>query len=262
MASLLSILLYSIAWACSLVSLVQRNSLSKANWLLPMVGAGVICHSLAAYHSIVGEDGLQLGIFKVTSLFFLVINLLALVSSLRTPLHNLFLLLLPPSIGGLALAEVFDTPITDGQALSPGMVSHILLSILAYSLLAMATVQALLLGYQQKQLRTKQFHGVMGIMPPLQTMERLLFDMVWAGFGLLTLSIITGVLFISDILAQQLSHKTLFSLLSWLVYGILLGGHQMYGWRGPAAVKWVIGGFVALVVAYFGSKLVLEVILA
>ena len=102
----------------------------------------------------------------------------------------------------------------------------------------------------------------MGIMPPLQTMEALLFDIVWAGFLFLTLSIITGAIFIEDMLAQKLSHKTVFSILSWLIYAVLLTGHQIQGWRGASAVRWVLGGFAALMLAYFGSKLVIEVILA
>lgn len=101
----------------------------------------------------------------------------------------------------------------------------------------------------------------MGLLPPLQTMEALLFELVWAGMLFLTLSIITGFIFIDDFFAQKLSHKTVFSLLSWGIYATLLTGRHFIGWRGNTAIRWVLGGFTALMLAYFGSKLVLEVIL-
>ena len=261
MTSLLTLGIYGATWAFILGKLSKRQNVGTSAALPYAVAAGLLVHALAIYQSIVQHSGLQLGIFNIASVFFFVMNLLVLLSSLRMPLHNLFLFLMPLSAVSVAISEFFDTPLTLDASLSPGMLSHILLSILAYSLLTLAAIQALLIAYQNKQLREKHFHGVMGIMPPLQTMERLLFDMVWAGFLLLTLSIVTGAIYIEDLLAQQLSHKTVFSLLSWGVYAVLLAGHQVYGWRGPSAVRWVLGGFAALMLAYFGSKFVLEVVL-
>ena len=88
-----------------------------------------------------------------------------------------------------------------------------------------------------------------------------MFELVWAGFILLSLSIATGFIFIDDFMAQKLSHKTFFSIASWVIYAVLLWGRTALGWRGMQAVKWTLGGFSALMLAYFGSKLVLEVIL-
>ena len=104
--------------------------------------------------------------------------------------------------------------------------------------------------------------GVTRLLPPLQTMETLLFEMLWVGQVLLTLSIVTGFLFFEDLFGQRLVHKTVFSLLAWLVYAILLWGRHRNGWRGSQAVRWTLGGFAALMLAYFGTKLVLEFILA
>ncbi|MCB1717000.1 MAG: cytochrome c biogenesis protein CcsA, partial [Candidatus Competibacteraceae bacterium] len=70
-----------------------------------------------------------------------------------------------------------------------------------------------------------------------------------------------GFLFFVDIFAQHLVHKTILSIIAWLLFGILLWGHRRYGWRGPIAVRWTLGGFIVLMLAYFGSKLVLELIL-
>lgn len=261
MASLVSISLYIAAWGYALNALIRKKNIAQTNILLFIVSVGLVAHAVSIYFSLVQPSGLYLGFFKIASLFFFVINFLVLASSFRLPLHNLFILLMPLSILGLIVSEYFDSPLTGGIELTPGLISHILLSILAYSLLTIASVQALLLAYQNKQLKNKHFLGVMGIMPPLQTMEMLLFNIVWGGFLFLTLSIITGAVFIEDIFEQKLSHKTAFSVISWLIYAILLAGHRIYGWRGAAAIRWVLGGFVALMLAYFGSKLVIEVLI-
>jgi len=102
----------------------------------------------------------------------------------------------------------------------------------------------------------------MATLPPLQTMEALLFEMLWAGTVLLGLSIITGLLFFEDLRSQHLIHKMFFSLIALLVYCTLLWGRHFHGWRGKKAIRWTLGGFVALMLAYFGTKLVLELILA
>ncbi len=262
MASYLTIALYAVAWGYLLDALIRKQRPVASATLQAIVAAGLVAHALATYELLVRAEGLALGFFNVATLFFFVINLLVLVSSFRKPLHSLFVFLMPLSIIGLIVGKWVENPAVVEHTLAPGMVMHILLSILAYSLLTIASIQALLLTYQNHQLKAKHFHGVMGIMPPLQTMEALLFDIVWAGFLFLTLSIITGAIFIEDILAQKLSHKTVFSILSWLIYAVLLTGHQIQGWRGASAVRWVLGGFAALMLAYFGSKLVIEVILA
>ena len=142
------------------------------------------------------------------------------------------------------------------------IITHILLSVLAHSLLAIATLQALLLSYQYKKLKTRHPKGLIGILPPLQTMETLMFELVWAGFALLTLSILSGLIYLDNIFAQHLAHKTVFSILAWFIYATLLWGRHSIGWRGIIAIRWVLVGFAALMLAYFGSKIVLEVILA
>jgi len=154
-----------------------------------------------------------------------------------------------------------DTAITK-SALGIPIITHILLSVLAHSLLAIATLQALLLSYQYKKLKTRHPKGLIGILPPLQTMETLMFELVWAGFALLTLSILSGLIYLDNIFAQHLAHKTVFSILAWFIYATLLWGRHSIGWRGIIAIRWMLVGFAALMLAYFGSKIVLEVILA
>lgn len=260
MFSAATILLYAVSWVLILrfVQTRNQNLLPKS---LMVLAVGVTCHGIATYQTIFVDDAYQLGIAKILSLFFFVINTIVLFSALKKPLHNLFLFILPLAQVAIVTGELFQGITKQTNELTPELLGHILLSVLAYSLLTIASVQALLLAYQTKLLRQKHPGGVIGLLPPLQTMEKLLFELIWAGEILLTFSIITGILFINDIFVQQLSHKTVFSILSWLIYAILLAGHYRAGWRGPSAIRWTLVGFAALMLAYFGSKLVLEVIL-
>ena len=95
----------------------------------------------------------------------------------------------------------------------------------------------------------------------LQTMESLMFQMLAIGFTLLTLALVTGILFLEDIFAQHLVYKTFLSIAAWGIFSILLWGRWTFGWRGRKAIRWTLSGFGLLILAYFGSKLVLEIIL-
>ncbi len=241
-----------------LISRTRRQLGSARTWLLPTTAVALLCHAAGGYGSLFTNAGLNLGFFEVGSLIFWVINLLVLISGLRKPLHNLFIFLFPLS----ALALISSLIVPSSSALftniTPGIAGHILLSILAYSLLIIATLQAVLLAYQNHQLKHKHPSGVVKLLPPLQTMEALLFELLWLGEILLTLAIATGALFVDDLMAQHLAHKTVFSVLAWLIYGTLLCGRHFLGWRGNSAIRWSLGGFSALMLAYFGSKFVLE----
>jgi ABC-type uncharacterized transport system permease subunit len=122
-------------------------------------------------------------------------------------------------------------------------------------------LQALLLAIQEAHLRNRQPGGIIRSLPPLQTMESLMFQMIGVGFALLTLALVTGILFLQDIFAQHLVHKTVLSIMAWCVFALLLWGRWRFGWRGRVAIRWTVGGFIFLMLAYFGSKLVLELIL-
>jgi ABC-type uncharacterized transport system permease subunit len=98
-------------------------------------------------------------------------------------------------------------------------------------------------------------------LPPLQTMERLLFQLIFFGFFLLSLTLVSGLIFVHNLFAQHLVHKTVLSFFAWLIFGLLLWGRMRHGWRGRTAIRWALSGYTALVLAYFGSKLVLEQVL-
>ncbi len=260
-ASLIAALLYLAAAGWQGKRLFHDHLAEPGKGLLPLVALALVIHGLVLPYTLWNEQGLQLAITRTPSLILWSITAIILVSSLRRPVHNLFALLLPFSALSIFLSFTPQEPVQLSMNMGIGILSHILLSIIAYSLLTIATLQALLLSLQNKQLRERHTGGITKVLPPLQTMESLLFEMLWSGFLLLTAGIAVGFVFIEDMFAQHLAHKTMFTLLSWLIYAVLLGGRHLQGWRGRIAINWTLGGFSALLLAYFGSKLVLEVIL-
>ncbi len=256
----LSLALYGTAWFFIIKALRQRQSRPPA-FVFAMICAALISHAIAAYELIITPQGPDFSLFRIAPLFFWVANLLVLVSSLRKPLSSLFVLLLPLN-ALLLLAALFFSGAPTVIKLSNGMLTHVILSILAYSTLAIAALHALLLAYQNHRLRNRNATGVVRLLPPLQTMESLLFELVWVGLILLTAAIVPGILFVDDMLAQHLAHKTVFSVLSWITFAILLWGRYKLGWRGNIAVRWTLTGFAFLLLAYFGSKFVLEVLIS
>lgn len=222
---------------------------------------GLLLHTWLIYDSIFSQPGLNLAFFNALALTSWTVVTLLLVSSLTQPVENLGVLILPVGALTLFLEALYPSVGFMREAVGWNIKIHVLLSMLAYSLLTLASVQAILLAVQDHHLRSRQPRGFVRALPPLQTMESLLFEMIGAGFVLLTLALASGFAFLEDMFAQHLAHKTVLSTLGWLVFGGLLVGRLRYGWRGRTAIIWTLSGFVILILAYFGSKAVLELIL-
>jgi len=193
--------------------------------------------------------------FSVTLWFIVVIQLLM---CIRHPADYLGLAIYPLAAIAL-LASVWSG--SESQTLSAALQMHVLLSITAYAVLALAAAQAILVLVQRRFLNNHQPGGFMRALPPLTSTESLLFLLLRVGFVLLTLSLASGFVFLEDMFAQHLVHKTVLSCVAWLIFAVLQFGMWRFGWRGTRLVGWVLGGFAALLIAYFGSKLVLELIL-
>ena len=222
---------------------------------------GLLLHTWLIYDAIFSQPGLNLAFFNALALTSWTVVTLLLVSSMTKPVENLGLLILPLAALTLYLEALYPSTGFMGESASWPIKIHVLLSMLAYSLLTLASVQAILLAVQDHHLHARQPVGFVRGLPPLQTMESLLFEMIGAGFILLTLALASGVAFLEDMFAQHLVHKTVLSTIAWLVFGALLLGRLRYGWRGRTAIIWTLSGFVILILAYFGSKAVLELIL-
>lgn len=205
-------------------------------------------------------DEINLAFLQVGSLISLVITLLLLFSSWRKPVDNLLIGLLPMAAVILLTASIFHQIVIFTE-LSYGLTWHILLSILAYSTFTIASMQAVLVMLQDQHLRKHQTRGLVQALPSLQTMDVLLFEMIWLGMILLTAAFAIGWPHVIDIKGQHLIHKVAFGCIGWLVFAGLLFGRYRFGWRGVIASRWTLVGTGFLVMSYFGSRFVLEVIL-
>jgi len=159
-------------------------------------------------------------------------------------------------------------------ALFPGLASpsaghpaefrlHLALAMIAYGMFTIAALHALLMTLMERRLHGGALVGPLAALPPLLTMERLLFRVILVGFAFLTLTLATGIAFSETLFgrAMKFDHKTVFAIASWFIFAALLAGRYFYGWRGRTALRWTLAGFVALLLAYIGSRFVLEVIL-
>ncbi|MEN8174812.1 MAG: cytochrome c biogenesis protein CcsA [Pseudomonadota bacterium] len=228
---------------------------------LGIAWVALVLHALVLYDSVVVPTGLNLAFFNALSLLAWIVAALLLASSIGKPVDNLGILLMPVTALSLVLAWRYPSV----RLLEPGaglpLAAHVLLSLLAYGMLTLASVQAILLAVQDHHLRRHHPGGFVRALPPLQSMETLLFQMIAVGFVLLTFALLSGFTYLEDMFAQHLVHKTLLSIIAWVVFFVLLWGRYRYGWRGRTALRWTLGGFAMLMLAYFGSKAVLELIL-
>ncbi len=187
-------------------------------------------------------------------------------SSLRQPVDALQALILP--IAAVAvLLPLWLTGEPMQLAASPLFLVHIALSLLAYALFTIAALHAGMMALFEKRLHSHDMNRALSNLPPLLTLERLLFDIIGIGFVLLTLALASGILFSEQVFGKPFSfnhftqHKTVFALLSWMTYAGLLAGRKRYGWRGRTAIAWSLTGFAMLVLAYIGSKIILQLLL-
>ena len=226
---------------------------------LGWVAAGLHGSSLSGMCD--GAGTVNFSFLSVSSLAALSIVLILLLASLGKPVDKLGVIIFPLAslivLLKLALPDEMHALKTHAWQMNV----HILTSMLAYSFLNIAALQAILVAFQDWHLRTHHASSLVRSLPPLQTMETMLFQLIGTGFVLLSLSLLSGFVFLEDLFAQHLAHKTVLSIIAWLVFAVLLGGRIWQGWRGQIAIRWTLGGFTALMLAYFGSKMVLEWVL-
>lgn len=207
------------------------------------------------------RSGLDLHFFAAMSLAGFGIAALTLLVNLSRPVAALGVLVFPLAASLLAV-DVFFAAATIPQPIEWQIQLHAGFALLAYSLLNIAALLAILLALQERALRRRHLDsGLIRALPPLTLTEALMFRLIAAGFVFLTLTLLSGVLFVENLFAQHLVHKTVLSIASWLVFGTLLFGRWRWGWRGARAVRLTLIGMAILVLAFFGSKFVLELLL-
>ena len=230
--------------------------------LFALAAGALVLHAALLYGDLF-QGGLNLGLTSAASLVAWAVALLFLAAALFQPVESLGVLILPVAAATLLLEWLWPTRHLALPGASPVQAAHIVISLIAYSLLSIAVVQGLVLGLQERALHRRAAGGFLRSLPPLETMEHLLFRMIAVGFVLLTLTLVSGVFFSEELFGKPLrfTHHIVLSIIAWAVFGVLLTGRRLYGWRGRTAVRWTLAGFTLLVLGYFGSKFVIEILL-
>src|SRR5690606_5092711 len=186
-------------------------------------------------------------------------------------LDGLLLVLLPAATLAAVLGGLFPQGpvVPDGD--SDWLRAHLIIALCAYGLIAVATLHALFMALldrqlhrpSEQQLRQGLIWRALDSLPPLLTQERLLFRLIWIGFSVLTLTVLTGIVISLRTwgVLFPLDHKTIFTLLAWFTFGGLLLGRHTRGWRGRTALRWTLVGFAFVLLAYSGTRFVLDVLL-
>ena len=223
----------------------------------------LLLHAMLLYVSVFAGDGIHLGVGNAISTIVWLTVAIYWLGNLFYNVDALQAMVLPVA----AVCALLPVLLPAARALPNTELAafkvHLLISMLAYSLFTIASLHVLLMALLERRLHGGELPVALQKLPPLLTMETLLFRIITAGFVLLTLTLATGIVFSEELLgkAMRFNHKTVFGILSWLIFAALLGGRRLYGWRGRVAVRWTLTGFLMLVLAYVGSKFVLEVIL-
>ena len=239
----------------------------RTGWPVVVLALGLVTHAVGIGWALFagGEGGVNIGFSHAISLIVWLTMISYVLVGNDHRLTWLATLYLAP-IGALAASMVVWLPSTvwiayeGAQAL---FALHIVVAILAYALYTVAALHAVLILFLQKQLLAGSIANEQRDLPPLMRIEKLMFQLLWIAFAMLTATMLSGVFFSELLFGKpfQVNHKTVFSVLSWFVFGGLLAGRFIAGWRGKLAVRWTLIGFVMLLLSYVGSKFVIEVIL-
>jgi ABC-type uncharacterized transport system permease subunit len=183
--------------------------------------------------------------------------------SFRSRMDGLQPMVLPLAALSAAAPALFPQLRVVAHAGAWGFQLHFLTAMLAYSLFTLSALHAVFMGFAERKLHQRAVTRSLGSLPPILTMEALLFRMIFVAFCLLTVALVSGVMFSEAIFGKAvvLDHKTLFAFASWAIFAALLVGRRVYGWRGRIALRWTLAGFMVLLLAYMGSRFVAEVLL-
>ncbi len=273
MPEILPYLLNALLYGALAIYSWRTRSGTAANAPAPAASVNVIehygvlvplgLHAVLIARAMFAPDGLHLGVGNAVSAILWLTVLVYWVGNIFYRLDGLQSLVLPVAAVAVLLPAMLPSvrPLPNTELVEFKI--HLLIAMLAYSLFTIASLHVLLMALLERRLHGGNVPRALHGLPPLLAMETLLFRIIWAGFILLTATLVTGVLYSEELFgkAARFNHKTVFGVLSWIIFAALLGGRHIYGWRGRVAVRWTLAGFLMLVLAYVGSKFVLEVIL-
>jgi len=253
-------LLYALAAAVLIGKFVHQDGPNKKLGL-SLASVGVIAHIAYLTNAIIVAPGQDMSVTNVLSLVSWIITVSMLLFARAIP--NLILLPVVFSFASFSVLVSKFIPVSYIMhiELQPGLVIHISLSLFAYCTLVIAFLYALQMSYITYRLKEKGAALLHSSLPPLMLVEGILFKLLLAGTTLLTVSLLSGFLFLDDMFSKAYAHKTVLSIAALVVFVTLLAGQKIKGWRGKQVIVLTIVGVILLSLAYFGSKLVKELIL-
>lgn len=239
-------------------------------WPLILLAVALLCHGLLLHETIFRDDSMVFGFAYALSVMLWLGVAMYWLELCLLPMTGMGLVLLPSAVVAVLLPLLAPGSRVLANPASPLFKTHFIVANMAYGMLALAAFHALLMLLVERRLHgLGRAHGLawlgrwLDTMPPLLTMERLLFKQISLGFVLLTLTIVSGVWFAESFWGSPLrfDHKTIFALISWAMFGALLLGRRYYGWRSRTALRGVLLAFAVLLLAYVGSRFVIEILL-
>lgn len=251
-------------WRTAKLGLSANETTQSLTLHSAMIALGLVLHGWLLYRDIFAVGGFNLGIYFAMSAILWLTVLIYWLADLKHQLYSLQAFVLPPAAIFVVLPALSIQNYYLPEAEASLFMVHIAIAILAYSLFTFAALHALLMAVADRSLHQQTTWVKLPNFPPLMVMENLLFKVITAGFVLLTITLISGMLFSEQIFKKPLefNHKTILSIASWLMYGWLLFGRHQYGWRGKKAIKLTLTGFLLLLLAYIGTRFVVQVVLS
>lgn len=224
-------------------------------------------HIISNITPLINSEGLSFSVVALGSYVMWFISLTLFISTLNRRIQALAVVILPITVVSIVLSFIVygDTGSGSDISVSRGLGIHVLVSLLAYSTLMLAAIQAILLAMQNnflhKRLKNSTQSNFFRTLPALEDMEYFLFNLIGIGVLLLGISLLSGFYYLEDLFGSSVAHKTILSIFSWIIFSALLLGRWKYGWRGKTAVRWTISGFAVLALAFFGSKFIQEFVI-
>ncbi|NCP64315.1 MAG: cytochrome c biogenesis protein CcsA [Paraglaciecola sp.] len=252
--------LYSIAAAIIVTGLFDHHG-PKKRLALPVAGLALVLHGFILFNLVILEPGQNMSMLNVASLVSWLISVTMVLASFKLP--NTILL---PVVFSFSALVILVNPLLPDEhlmhySIQPALIIHITFALLAYACLSIAFLYALQLAYINVRLKEKKASLLHSSLPPLMVVEGILFKLLMVGTVLLTFSLISGFMFLDNMFAKEQAHKTVLSIMAWLIYSVIVFGHIKFGWRGKPVISATIVGSFLLTLGYFGSRFVREFIL-
>ena len=258
----LIIIFYVVAISNLILSNKRSNQLLYSSLYWMTFCMGMALHFLHAAETSYIDHSFNFSVASMSVWVSVLVSSAFAIGSLIYPIKNLAIIVLPISALCILFAHLWgdNTLLIDGR--SNLFYWHIAIAISAFTLLALSVMQAILFGYQELALRKRVNNLLLAWLPPLQTMESVLFRCIIAGFILLSIAISLGAIHNIELNQSVFSfnHHTVLAIISWLGFAIILYGRLKLGWRGMQVILWTLGAFSFLLLGYFGTKIVNEIL--